>query len=55
MYQTKITVKCVFFASSVDFLGQHVSAEGIRPLDTRVAAIEAYPRQFLKNLRFNFH
>ena len=31
----------VFFASSVDFLGQHLSAEGIRPLETRVAAIEA--------------
>ena len=24
--------KCVFFATSVEFLGQHVSAEGISPL-----------------------
>ena len=36
--------KCVFFASSVEFLGQHVSAEGIRPLEARVAAIATHPR-----------
>ena len=35
--------KCVFFASSVKFLGQQVSMQGLRPLVTCVAAIKAHP------------
>ena len=46
--------KCVFFASSVDFLGQHVTAEGIRPLETRVAAIEAHPQPATKSQMMSF-
>ena len=36
--------KCAFFATSVSYLGHLVSAEGIRPLETRVAAISEFPR-----------
>ena len=46
--------KCVFFASSVEFLGQHVSAEGIRPLGARVAAIAAHPRPGTKSQLMSF-
>ena len=35
--------KCVFGASSVDYLGHVVSAEGIQPLQARVAAIQDFP------------
>ena len=36
--------KCVFFASSVEFLGQHVSRQGLCPLGTPVEAIKAQPQ-----------
>ena len=35
--------KCVFAATSVDYLGHHVTGEGIRPMETRVAAILDFP------------
>ena len=41
--------KCMFFASSVEFLGQHMSAEGILPLGARVAAITTYPKPSTKS------
>ena len=40
--------KCFFFASSVEFLGQHVSPQGLRPLGTHVAAIKSHPRPATK-------
>ena len=46
--------KCVFFATSVEFLGQHVSADGIRPLGARVAAITAYPKPSTKSQLMSF-
>ena len=46
--------KCVFFASSVDFLGQHVSVEGIPLLDTHVAAIEAHLQPATKSQLMSF-
>ena len=46
--------KCVFFTSSVEFLGQHMSAEGIRPLGARVAAIAAHPRPGTKSQLMSF-
>jgi cleavage and polyadenylation specificity factor subunit 1 len=36
--------KCVFGAPQVDFLGHHVSADGIRPLPEKVAAVRDFPR-----------
>ena len=36
--------KVVFFPSLVEFLGQHMTAEGIRPLGPHVAAIAAHPK-----------
>lgn len=36
--------KCVFCVDSVDFLGHHINADGIRPLDTKVAAVSNFPR-----------
>ena len=36
--------KCVFGASSVDFLGHRVSAAGLEPLPQKVSAIEDFPR-----------
>ncbi len=35
--------KCVFHASSVEYLGYKISAEGLSPLPARVAAIKNYP------------
>ncbi|KFD66920.1 LOW QUALITY PROTEIN: hypothetical protein M514_20786 [Trichuris suis] len=36
--------KCVFHASSLEFLGFHLPDDGIRPLQQKVAAIERFPR-----------
>ena len=41
--------KCVLFASSVEFLGQHMSTQGLHPLGTYVAAIKAHPRPATKS------
>jgi cleavage and polyadenylation specificity factor subunit 1 len=35
--------KCVFMKSEVTFLGHHVSADGIRPLESRVETIKNWP------------
>ncbi len=35
--------KCVFSAASVEYLGYNISAEGLRPLQARVAAIRNFP------------
>ena len=35
--------KCVFGASSLEFLGHHVSSKGIRPLDSKVDIIRQFP------------
>lgn len=35
--------KCVFGQPEVTFLGCTVSADGIRPLDTKVQAIQDFP------------
>ena len=35
--------KCVFAASAVDFLGHRIDPSGIRPLPSKVKAIEDYP------------
>ena len=52
--------KCVFGASSLDFLGHHVSTNGITPLRKKVQAIQAFPpptstrtlREFLGLINF---
>lgn len=52
--------KCVFGVSQIDFLGFHVSTDGVRPLDDRVQAIVNFPkpetveqlRRFLGMLNF---
>jgi RNase H-like domain found in reverse transcriptase len=36
--------KCVFFATSVEFLGHQVDRHGVRPLQSHVAAVEQVPR-----------
>lgn len=36
--------KCVFGATNVDFLGHHVSEEGIRPPDEKVSAIRDFEK-----------
>jgi RNase H-like domain found in reverse transcriptase len=36
--------KCVFFTSSVEFLGHQVDQHGVQPLQSNVAAIEKFPR-----------
>jgi cleavage and polyadenylation specificity factor subunit 1 len=36
--------KCIFAAAELDFLGHHVSAAGITPLQSRVAAIRRHPQ-----------
>uniref|UniRef100_A0A5S6Q091 Reverse transcriptase domain-containing protein n=1 Tax=Trichuris muris TaxID=70415 RepID=A0A5S6Q091_TRIMR len=35
--------KCTFHANEIEFLGFHVSARGIRPLDKKVEAIQQFP------------
>ena len=53
--------KCVFGSSSVDFLGHSVSAAGIQPLPSRVAALRDFPKpSTIKELQaflglFNFY
>ena len=44
---------CVF-ASSVDFLGQYVSAEWINPLGAWVAAIQRHPKPDTKSQMMSF-
>ena len=46
--------KCIFCASSVEFLGQHVSMQGLRPLGTHVAAIKAPPAPASKSQLMSF-
>jgi cleavage and polyadenylation specificity factor subunit 1 len=36
--------KCVFGVDSVEFLGHHINADGIRPLDSKVSAVRDFPR-----------
>ncbi len=36
--------KCVFGASSFQFLGHHLSAEGMEPLPENVSAVADFPR-----------
>ena len=36
--------KCLFGVSSLDFLGHHVSSQGIRPLDSKVDIIRNFPQ-----------
>jgi hypothetical protein len=36
--------KCVFGASTIDFLGHRVSAAGVQPLPSHVAAVQDFPR-----------
>ena len=44
--------KCVFGAASLEFLGHHIDADGIKPLASKVRAIVDYPLpQSLKSLR----
>jgi hypothetical protein len=44
--------KCIFAASKVPFVGYHVSATGIRPLEDRVKAVQDYtPPRIIKQLR----
>ena len=52
--------KCIFAASSLDFLGHHISANGIAPLPSKVQAIQDFPppstlrklREFLGLINF---
>ena len=44
--------KCIFGVSSINFLGHHVSINGILPLSAKVDAVRAFPRpESLKNLQ----
>jgi len=36
--------KCVFGASELDFLGHHISSSGIRPLATKIEALQVFPK-----------
>ena len=36
--------KCQFGVSSLTFLSHHISADGIRPMDAKVQAIQDYPQ-----------
>ena len=36
--------KCILGVSSLEFLGHHVSSEGIRPLSSKVDAVQQFPR-----------
>lgn len=53
--------KCVFGASAVDFLGHHVTAAGVTPLEDKVQAVRNFPQPTsLRKLReflglLNFH
>ncbi len=40
----KRNAKCVWGASSIDFLGHCVSARGVQPLPSHVAAVQDFPR-----------
>ncbi|KFD65158.1 hypothetical protein M514_11382 [Trichuris suis] len=52
--------KCMFYAAELDFLGCHISPQGIRPLGSKVVAIREFPqpttvqelRQFLGCVNF---
>ena len=54
------TGKCIFGAPSLDFLGHHVSSDGIRPLENNVQTIRSFPhptsqrklRQFIGLVNF---
>lgn len=54
------TAKCRFGVSAVSFLGYSISAEGVKPLDTKVEAIKSFPepktvrslRRFLGMINF---
>jgi hypothetical protein len=39
--------KCVFGVAEVDFMGHHVSADGVSPITSRVAAINDHPAPLL--------
>ena len=44
--------KCVFGAEAVDFLGHRVSAAGVSPLASKVAAVREFPRpESIKSLQ----
>lgn len=53
--------KCVFGASELEFLGHHISAHGIRPLESKVNSVREFPQPTsLRKLReflglVNFH
>ena len=43
--ENKVTLnlgKCVFHQNEVDFLGQHISAEGVQPIKNKLEAITNY-------------
>ena len=46
--------KCVFGASSLDFLGHHVSPTGISPRQAKVQAIQDFPSQSQSSNFVNF-
>uniref|UniRef100_A0A5S6Q225 RNA-directed DNA polymerase n=1 Tax=Trichuris muris TaxID=70415 RepID=A0A5S6Q225_TRIMR len=41
--------KCIFHAADLEFLGYHLSTQGIRPLDEKVATIRNFPRPSTMN------
>ncbi|CAH8665383.1 unnamed protein product [Schistosoma margrebowiei] len=44
--------KCIFGASSLEFLGHHIDSQGIKPLEEKVKAISSYPEPTsVKSLR----
>ena len=44
--------KCLFEQTEMEFLGHHITAEGIRPLTSRMAAIQEFPQpNDIKQLR----
>lgn len=36
--------KCVFGAAELDFLGHHISSSGIRPLPSKIEALQVFPK-----------
>ena len=48
-------VKCVFGVSELDFLGHHVSEQGIQPLEEKVRVIRAFPNHCLPGLVNFYH